>query len=240
MEKSGDSKDNSNEVDGISSTTTLNGEPLLFSLLYPDTWFKPDALHPKVEALVYWRDPKKSGAVFGTILVVLLSLTYFSLISVVAYLSLMVLTGTFSFRIYKTVLQAIQKTSDGHPFKEYLDAELSLPQEKVREVTDTAVAYINGAVVELRRLFLVEDIVDSIKFAMGLWCLTHVGAWFNGMTLVIIAFIALFTLPKVYENNKAQIDANLAIVRSKLTEITSKIKASLPIGKKEAEKDKDQ
>lgn len=67
--------------------------------------------------LIYWRDPKKSGIVFGTTLGVLLSLAYFSLISVLAYLSLLVLSGTVLFRIYKTVLQAVQKTSDGHPFK---------------------------------------------------------------------------------------------------------------------------
>jgi hypothetical protein len=70
-----------------------------------------------VVELVYWRDPKKSGIVFGTVLGVLLSLSYFSLISVVAYLSLASLTGTFCFRIYKNCLQAMQKTSDGHPFK---------------------------------------------------------------------------------------------------------------------------
>ena len=70
-----------------------------------------------VESLIYWRDPKKSGPVFGGVLVVLLALTYFSLISVVAYLSLIGLTGTITFRIYRNVVQAVQKTGDGHPFK---------------------------------------------------------------------------------------------------------------------------
>ncbi|KAJ8975718.1 hypothetical protein NQ317_009257 [Molorchus minor] len=41
------------------------------------------------------------------------------------------------------------------------------------------------------------------------------------MTLIIIAWVALFTLPKVYEMNKTQIDANLEIVRTKLAEISS-------------------
>lgn len=70
-----------------------------------------------VEALVYWRDPKKSGIVFGGVMVVLISLTFFSFISVVANISLLALTATFGFRIYKAVQQMIQKTSDGHPFK---------------------------------------------------------------------------------------------------------------------------
>ena len=66
---------------------------------------------------MYWRDPKKSGVVFGAVFIVLLALCLSSFISVVAYTSLLVLTGTFAFRLYKSVLQAIQKTNDGHPFK---------------------------------------------------------------------------------------------------------------------------
>lgn len=70
-----------------------------------------------VSELVYWRDPKKSGVVFGAIFVVLIALTCLSLISVVAYTALAVLSGTFAFRVYKAVLQAVQKTNEGHPFK---------------------------------------------------------------------------------------------------------------------------
>lgn len=70
-----------------------------------------------VESLIYWRDVKKSGAVFGSGLVILLAISFFSVISVIAYLSLLVLAGTVAFRVYKTVLQAVQKTNDGHPFK---------------------------------------------------------------------------------------------------------------------------
>ncbi|XP_048505948.1 reticulon-1 isoform X2 [Athalia rosae] len=185
-----------------------------------------------VEALIYWRDPKKSGIVFGAILGVLLSLAYFSLISVLAYVSLITLTGTVAFRVYKTVLQAVQKTSDGHPFKDVLDIDLTVPAEKVHDVADVAVAHANAAIAELRRLFLVEDLVDSIKFGVLLWCLTYLGAWFNGMTLIIIGVVALFSLPKVYETNKTQIDQNVDLVRGKINELTAKVKAAIPLGKK--------
>lgn len=67
--------------------------------------------------LVYWRDPKKSGIVLGAVLVILLSLSVVSVVSVVSYSALAVLSGTLSFRLYKNVLQAVQKTQDGHPFK---------------------------------------------------------------------------------------------------------------------------
>lgn len=70
-----------------------------------------------VESLIYWRDVKKSGIVCGAGMVILLAMSFFSVISVFAYSSLIALFGTVAFRIYKSVTQAIQKTSDGHPFK---------------------------------------------------------------------------------------------------------------------------
>ncbi|XP_043277947.1 reticulon-4-like isoform X2 [Venturia canescens] len=185
-----------------------------------------------VAALIYWRQPEKTGVVFGAVLGVLLSLAYFSLISVFAYLSLLTLCGTVGFRVYKTFMQAVQKTSDGHPFKDILEVDLTLPAEKVHEVADVAVAHANAAVAELRRLFLVEDFIDSLKFGVVLWTFTYLGSWFNGMTLIIIGVVALFTLPKVYETNKAQIDQNFALVHGKINELTAKVKAAIPLGKK--------
>lgn len=203
-----------------------------WSILDPDAWFNPERLDPKVAALIYWRDPMTSGIVFGAIIGVLLSLAYYSLISVLAYLSLLVLIGTVVFRIYKTVLQAVQKTSDGHPFKDILDLDLTLPADKVHEVADVAVAHVNAAITELRRLFLVEDFVDSFKFGVLLWCLTYVGSWFNGLTLIIIEVVFLFTMPKVYDANQAEIEQNWVTVQGRISELAAKVKAAIPLGKK--------
>ncbi|XP_057336630.1 reticulon-1-A-like isoform X3 [Microplitis mediator] len=218
--------------DVCKKSNNSSGCPCAWNVLNPHAWFNPERLNPKVAALIYWRQPEKTGIVFGVIMSILLSLTYFSLISVFSYSALLTLMGTMGFRIYKTILQAVQKTSDGHPFKDILDVDLTLPSEKVHEVADIAVAHANAAVSELRRLFLIEDFIDSIKFSVGLWCLTYLGAWFNGLTLIIIGVIALFTLPKIYETNKAQIDQNLALVQGKINELTAKIKAAIPLGKK--------
>ncbi|XP_014279085.1 reticulon-1 isoform X2 [Halyomorpha halys] len=204
-----------------------------------DAWFNPARLHPQVESLVYWRDPKKSGAVFGVLMVTLLSLTCFSLISVVAYLSLLTLAGTISFRTYKSIMQAVQKTSDGHPFKEYLELDISLPEEKVSETARIAAQHINTAMSALRSLFLVEDLIDSIKGLVLFWTLTYVGAVFNGLTLLIIGVVLVFSLPRLYEKNKAQVDAYIQIGMDKLSIITSRMKAAIPSGKKD-EKPKDQ
>jgi len=186
-----------------------------------------------LESLIYWRNVKKSAPVFVGFLLILLALTYLSVISVVAYVSLFILAGTIAFRIYKNIVQAIQKTEDGHPFREYLEVDVCISPEKAHELSQIAVAHLNAAIIELKRLFLVEDLIDSIKFGVLLWVLTYLGSWFNGMTLIIIAWVTLFTLPKVYEANQVQIDANLETVRKKISEISTKVKAAIPIGKKQ-------
>jgi hypothetical protein len=43
----------------------------------------------------------------------------------------------------------------------------------------------------------VENMLDSIKFGLSLWLLTYIGSWFNAMTLIILSWVGLFTIPKV-------------------------------------------
>uniref|UniRef100_A0A8C8X6M7 Reticulon n=1 Tax=Panthera leo TaxID=9689 RepID=A0A8C8X6M7_PANLE len=80
-----------------------------------------------VHDLIFWRDVKKTGFVFGTTLIMLLSLAAFSVISVVSYLILALLSVTISFRVYKSVIQAVQKSEEGHPFKPRLITMLASP-----------------------------------------------------------------------------------------------------------------
>ncbi len=76
-------------------------------------WLTPELR----EHLIYWKNPRDSGIIFGSVLVILLAVRYVSIISVIANLSLAAITSTMAFRIYKSVLSAVNKTQDGHPFK---------------------------------------------------------------------------------------------------------------------------
>lgn len=70
-----------------------------------------------------------------------------------------------------------------------MEYDVTLSQEKAQQFVSVAVAHINGFVTEMRRLFLVEDLVDSFKFGVILCVMTYIGAWFNGMTLVMLGKI---------------------------------------------------
>uniref|UniRef100_A0A7N6BVA4 Reticulon n=1 Tax=Anabas testudineus TaxID=64144 RepID=A0A7N6BVA4_ANATE len=192
-------------------------------------------LDSRVVDLLYWRDVKTTGVVFGAALLLLLSLTVCSIVSVSSYIGLALLSVTVCFRIYKGILQAIQKSDEGHPFKQYLDQDVSLSEDTVHKYSDVVLAKLNKIIVDLRRLFLVEDLVDSIKFAVLMWILTYVGALFNGLTLLILGLIGAFSCPIIYEKHQAQIDHYLALVNNQIKDIVGKIQAKVPGMKRKTE-----
>ncbi|XP_036425664.1 reticulon-4a isoform X2 [Colossoma macropomum] len=188
-----------------------------------------------VVELVYWRDLQRTGICFGASLFLLLSLSACSIVSVLAYISLALLSVTISFRIYKGIVQAVQKSEDGHPFKMYLEQDIAVSADVVHKYSELALGRFNATVKELRRLFLVEDLVDSLKFAVLMWILTYIGALFNGLTLIIIAHVAVFTWPVVYEKHQVQIDHYYGLVNNQIKDVIAKIQAKIPGAKPKSE-----
>ncbi|XP_061089219.1 reticulon-4-like isoform X6 [Conger conger] len=189
----------------------------------------------RVVELLYWRDVKRSAAVFGGGLFLLLCLTQCSIVSICSYATLALLSVTIAFRIYRGILQAVQKSEEGHPFKAVLEQDVTLSEDLVHKYSDLVLGRINYTLRELRRLFLVEDLVDSLKFAVLMWILTYVGALFNGLTLLILGLIAAFSLPVFYEKYQTQIDHYCGLVNDQVKGIVGKIQDKVPGLKRKAE-----
>ncbi|XP_053908538.1 reticulon-3 [Cuculus canorus] len=182
---------------------------------------EPPLRLPRLAArdLLLWRDARRSAVAFGASLLLLVSFAALSAVSVVAHLALALLSVTISLRVYKAVIQALQKTEEGHPFQTYLDMDMTLTPETFHALTSAFSLHLNRALRFLLRLFLVEDLVDSLKLALTLWLLTYVGAVFNGITLLILAELLAFTLPPLYEKYKMQINHYVGIVRRRVAEL---------------------
>uniref|UniRef100_A0A673K1S1 Reticulon n=1 Tax=Sinocyclocheilus rhinocerous TaxID=307959 RepID=A0A673K1S1_9TELE len=175
----------------------------------------------QVVDLLYWRDLQRTGVVFGASLFLLLSLSVCSIISVISYVALALLSVTISFRIYKGILQAVQKSEDGHPFKMYLDKDVGISSELVHKYGDTALAHFNSLIKELRRLFLVEDLVDSLKLVYTFHLPT--------------CLIGAFSWPVIYEKHQAQIDHYYGLVNKQIKDVLGKIQAKIPGAKPKTE-----
>jgi hypothetical protein len=48
-----------------------------------------------------------------------------------------------------------------------LDFDVTLPVDKVQTTVDFLVSQLNAVTARLKKIFLVEDLIDSLKFAGG-------------------------------------------------------------------------
>lgn len=194
----------------------------------PARWMKEHGVDQRVIDLIYWRCLKKTGIVVATGLVLLISMTMYTLLSVLTFFSMALLTVSLLYRVGMTVMGAIQKTGTDNPFKTILERDVDIPKEKAVEFVEASIDHINAYSKHLRRLFLVEDIVDSIKFGLLLWVLSYVGAWFSALTLVIIGFVVLFSIPRLYEDHQDKVDEYLSVARTQISSLIEQAKSKLP------------
>ncbi|XP_053463073.1 reticulon-2 isoform X2 [Nycticebus coucang] len=184
--------------------------------------------HLLVADLLYWKDTRTSGVVFTGLMVSLLCLLHFSIVSVTAHVALLLLCGTISLRVYRKVLQAVHRGDGANPFQAYLDVDLTLTGEQTEHLSQQIASHLVSTATQLRHFFLVEDLVDSLKLALLFYILTFVGAIFNGLTLLILGVIGLFTVPLLYRQHQAQIDQYVGLVNNQLSHIKAKIRAKIP------------
>lgn len=169
--------------------------------------------------LIYWRNPVNSGAVLGITVLLLIASTYYNVVSITAYLGLIILAGTIGYRVYAAVTASMNKTEQKNPFQPYLEKALDLQQDRAHDHVDSILKQVKELLIQLRRLFLVENVIESVKFGLFLWSLTYVGEYISGTTLVILAFVGLFSLPKIYELYQPQIDSQYNAIEKQVRPI---------------------
>lgn len=180
-------------------------------------------------SILYWEDPVQSGAVFGTVFVTLVSVCYYSLITVVSYTCLTLLMLVLAVKLYSYGMVMLKKAEPGSdPLAKVAAMPVTVPAETITNMSPCVAKTLNNLTTELRRLFLVENMVDTIKFGLSLWLLTYLGSWFNFLTLIILTWLGLFTLPKLYINNQTQVDEVLEKVMAQVEEVKGKVVALIP------------
>ncbi|XP_062241107.1 reticulon-2a isoform X2 [Platichthys flesus] len=173
----------------------------------------------KVMDLIYWKDTERTGMVLTGLVVGLLTLFQLSIITVFSTASLAVVCVTISMRIYYHVLHALKWGDGVHPFKSYLDLDISFSGEQAELYMQKAIVMTLSAVDTLKRLVFVGNLFDSLKFLVLMYLVTFLGALCNGLTVFIICVIALFSLPLFYRQRQEQVDKFFANIQAKVDNI---------------------
>jgi len=193
------------------------------------------SLEPSVStssSLLLWQNPVKTAAVFTPSLLFLLALQNSSLLSVTAYSSLLMLAGVLLSQVYwylmVYVLNKLPNVPESDPLYSVNNLSFELAPETVKWIADTIPLHVNRAGAELKAVILCHSWQKTAYFAIAMYCLSIIGGWFNLLTLVILAWIGVFTFPRVYEQNKELLDANLKTVKDKFQEVHGKVNAYVP------------
>nr|XP_033487460.1 reticulon-2a isoform X2 [Epinephelus lanceolatus] len=195
--------------------------------LVSDHWFSALNLsedptvctHIAVMDLIYWKDTERTGMILTGLVVGLLSLFQLSIITVISTVSLAVMCFTISVRIYYQVLYILNWGDGEHPFKSYLGLDISFSGEEADGYMQKAIVMVLSALDSLKGLFFVRNLVESIKFLVLMYLVTYLGELCNGLTLLIISVIALFSLPLFYRQRQEQVDAFTAKIQANIDNV---------------------
>ncbi|XP_026082398.1 reticulon-2-like isoform X1 [Carassius auratus] len=169
--------------------------------------------------LIYWKDMERTGMVLTGLVVGLLSLFQLSIISVVSTLSLAIMCFTISVRIYYKLLQVLQMGDGVHPFQSYLELDISLSGEEAQHYMQKAIVLSFSVVDALRNLVFVGNLFNSLKFLLLMYLVTFLGNLCDGLTLLIIGVIAVFSVPLFYTKHQDKVDSCFVAVQAHIDNI---------------------
>lgn len=184
-------------------------------------------LPPNVQDLVLWKCPKYTGAVFGTSLVLLLSMASCSLLTVVSTLILLAMTLVGFYRLYVSILFRIKGTYD-ETFDKAAAYDLSLPKDKIQEFARLLDTDMNQSLNKLKSIILWDSVSASLFAFVALYFVYCIGSVFNTMTLLIIGLVKIFTIPKVYQLYKVQIDQGLEKAMTCAHDLARQVESKIP------------
>ncbi|XP_054783784.1 reticulon-like protein B1 [Prosopis cineraria] len=148
--------------------------------------------------VLLWRNKKISASVLGTATAiwVFFELLEYHLLTLVCHVLILLLAVLF---LWSNAHTFINKTPPRIP-------EVHLPEEPFLQVAAALRIEINRGFAVLRNIASGRDLKKFLIVIAGLWILSIVGTWCNFLTLFYISFVALHTVPVLYDKYQDKID----------------------------------
>ncbi|VUZ47356.1 unnamed protein product [Hymenolepis diminuta] len=184
-------------------------------------------LPPKVIDLIYWKRPIETAIIMSTTFTLLFSLGYLSLISVIAYINLAILCCTGAARVYYDLISSKRDEKASPPFSDWFTKDKEALRKRVLDFVDVKFDCAESNLQQVKHYLLIENYVDSLKFALCMYLLSIIGGFFNLITILIIVFAVMFTVPRIYDLYHVQIDKLVEKPKQQLSDLWAKAKTQL-------------
>jgi hypothetical protein len=165
----------------------------------------------QVEDLIYWKNVVRSGLVFATGLFTFFVLTVggYTVISLVSNLLLWLLVISFIYTNGTLMFATFQGKTPVNPHTSRWGddkKQFHLTKEAVEEYVEYILPYVNKGIDFVRDVTFCINSMNTLKIIGALWCISIIGNLSSGLTLLFLEFFLAFTVPRLYEMNKQQVD----------------------------------
>lgn len=210
-------EENLEEPKSISTTASTSSPSLIQEP--PKTFIsiaKSSPFYNDFSKLFHWRDPVKSGLIFGIINFFFLLITYgeYTVLTLLCYLELVLLMVCFGFVNY-VVLKGRWidgKRAVNNPFvTKFKSSTFHISRTTLVQHVDTVLDLTNLSIDLVREVYFCTNLVLTAQFAGILYGVATVGKWFGGATLIYLVLLGFFIWPRLYEEKQQEIDHFYAI-----------------------------
>ncbi|XP_076915111.1 reticulon-like protein B5 [Bidens hawaiensis] len=173
-----------------------------------------------------WRNKKISASVLGgvTALWVLFELLEYRLVTLVCHILILVFAVLF---VWSSASKIINKSPPRVP-------EVKISEGTIHQFASALRIEINNILQMLRGVAAGRDPKKFIAVVVGLWMLSVVGSWCNFLTLFYMSFVALHTVPVLYEKYEDQVDAfaekAMTELKKQYAVFDEKVVSKIPLG----------
>jgi len=184
--------------------------------------------------LIYWQNPIQSGIVFGVLLSIIITFMLLSSLAAISFWLLASLIVIGLYKLYNYVMVTFVGRAQDDIFDSIFSSDLSISDRQAQAMANYIRA--NGTTVlrQARRLFLWNNLTNSIIFGLILFVLFYIGLSMNTLTFALVGLIFLFTVPKIYQVYQVPIDSAAKQILDKINQVLSKITTKLPTKPKKA------
>jgi len=193
---------------------------------------KSNSLYLDASKIVHWRDPVKSGLIFGIINFFYFLITWgdYTVVTLMSYLVLALIAVCFAYSNF-VVLRAqwLQNKKVGNPFVDrFKNEKFHISKAAAEEHFDTILDILNLTIDCLREALYCTNLVHTAKVAGILYVAATIGDWFSGATLLYLITLGFFVWPRLYEEKQKEIDQVYAIARARAEEYINLGLSKLP------------
>ncbi|KAI0465289.1 hypothetical protein LJB42_000516 [Komagataella kurtzmanii] len=157
-------------------------------------------LSQKSASILTWKNPIKTGTVFGGIIVALLLIRYVNVFKLVFRLATYVLFATAS-------AEFIGKIAVGQGFISRIRPDyFAKLSSKAPLVADHVAKYLSGFELKFQQLLYAENVENTFKAAGISYILYILTGLISVWWLLFVSTLVVFTVPKLYEIYQKEID----------------------------------